>query len=357
MNTAHRVTIAGFSALLLASLASAQTVISARSGLVHYVEGEAWIDDVRTEPKAGEFPEVKEKSVFRTAEGRAEILMNSGVFLRVGENSSVRMLSNRLIDTRVELVSGHVMVEAADILPDNTVTLAVGEGQARIAKKGIYSFDAEPARLKVYKGESEVEVAGKTIEVKEGHQLALDGNSVTAEKFDTKDTDSLYRWSERRSEYVSIANASAAHSLQQAGSSWTTGGWQYNPWFGMFTFIPANGILYSPFGFGFFSPAAALGYYYSYPRYWGGGYGGGGGYYAGNNGNNIHRTGTGFDSRGGYVTAPRGTGSVVSHSSGGGMSSSGHSGGGSAVSSGSSIGGGRVGGGAVGGSAGGGRGR
>jgi hypothetical protein len=301
MDTAKMLVFAGFSTLLLSSAALGQTVISARSGLVHYVEGEAWLDNDVIEPKAGEFPEVKEKSVFRTGEGRAEILLNSGVFLRLAENSSIRMISNRLIDTRIELASGNAMVEAAEILPDNAVTIVAGEAMTSIVKKGLYAFDGSPSRLRVYDGEAGVEVAGQTLQVKEGRMIALDGKNLTAEKFDNKAGDELYRWSRHRAEYVAMANASAAHSLQQSGSMWQTSGWQYNPWFGMFTFIPANGILYSPFGYGFYSPSAV--WYAYYPQNY---YGGGGGYFGGGG------SSFGYDSRGGYVTAARGTGSVVS---------------------------------------------
>src|SRR2546429_3861810 len=48
------------------------------------------------------FPDVKENWQLRTEEGRAEVLLTPGVFLRVSENSAIRMIANRLIDTRVD---------------------------------------------------------------------------------------------------------------------------------------------------------------------------------------------------------------------------------------------------------------
>lgn len=342
MATAGKLSVVGVVTLILASAALAQTVISARSGLIHEVQGEAWIGDRQIETKAGEFPEIKENETFRTGLGRAEILLNSGVFLRVGENSSVRMISNRLIDTRIELTAGTAVVEVAEMLPDNNVTIVVGEGMVGLPKKGLYAFDAEPARVRVFDGEASVEIAGQTIRVKESYALPLDGKSEAA-KFDNKAGDSLFRWSKQRAQYVSMANASAAHSVQQSGSSWTTGGWRYNPWYGMFTYIPASGILYSPFGYGFYSPASAWAYVYRpRPIYYGGGYSG---YSAG--ANRI-----GYDARGGYTTAPRGMGPVVGSSPSAGISSP------SAPSAPAAGGMGRIGGGAGrGASPGGGRGR
>src|SRR5262245_55213077 len=101
-------------ALLAGSPVYAQSVISAQSGMIHYVEGRAFVDGKATEPKFGEFPNIKENAVFRTEEGRSEVLLSPGVFLRVSENSSFKMLSTKLSDTRIELLSGSVLVESAE---------------------------------------------------------------------------------------------------------------------------------------------------------------------------------------------------------------------------------------------------
>ncbi len=342
MFSLRNLAFAGVAVTAFACVGAAQTVISARSGLVHSVEGEAWIDDNVIETHPGEFPEIKEKSVFRTGEGRAEILLNSGVFLRIGENTSIRMINNRLIDTRVELVSGSAMVEVAELLEDNHVTIVAGEAQVELVKNGLYSFDAEPARLRVFDGQASALVNDQKVEVKDGRMLLLDGKTVTAEKFDSKIGDPLYRWSKRRSEYVAMANLSAAHEVERAGYGWNMSGWRFNPYFGMYTFIPSTGVIYSPFGYSYYSPGSVWAVYRPRPVYvGGGGMGGFGG-------------GVGYDSRGGYVTAPRGTGSVVSS---GGPSGGGVSAAPAPSAGGGSVGGGRSGGGAGGGSVGGGRGR
>src|SRR5713226_3930888 len=84
------------------TVAFAQTVISAHSGLIHYVEGRVLLDGKPVEVKITSFPEIKEGKEFRTEDGRAEVLLNPGVFLRMGENSAIRMVSNKLSDSRVE---------------------------------------------------------------------------------------------------------------------------------------------------------------------------------------------------------------------------------------------------------------
>src|SRR5277367_1124109 len=103
--------------------ASAQSVISTHSGIVHVSEGAVFANDQLVNQKYGTFPDLKEKSVLRTEAGRAEILLTPGVFLRVGENTSVKMLDNRLSDTRVELIKGSAVVECDDPMKENAVTM------------------------------------------------------------------------------------------------------------------------------------------------------------------------------------------------------------------------------------------
>src|SRR5258705_1387202 len=88
------------------TVAFAQTVISAHSGLIHYAEGRVLLDGKPVEVKITNFPEVKENMELRTEDGRAEVLLNPGVFLRLAENSAVRMVANKLSDTKVEFLSG-----------------------------------------------------------------------------------------------------------------------------------------------------------------------------------------------------------------------------------------------------------
>src|ERR1700728_5438476 len=146
-----RFLVAGWSlGVLAAGTACAQYVISSHSGVIQYVEGRAYLADKPIEPKFGQFPDIKENQEFRTEDGRAEILLTPGVFLRIGENSSIRMLSTRLTDTRVEVLSGSAMVECNDVPKDNSIQ-AIYKGNAiRFEKQGLYRIDSEPARLRVY---------------------------------------------------------------------------------------------------------------------------------------------------------------------------------------------------------------
>jgi len=266
--------IAGASAVV----ASAQSVISAKSGLIHYAEGRVYLGDQLVENKLNTFPDIKENAQLRTEDGRAEVLLTPGVFLRIAENSSFRMVTNRLIDTRVEFLSGSILVEADELLKDNGVTIVYNDYAIQVEKKGIYRLDSNPAALRVYDGAVQAQINGKTQEIKEGQLLALNGDLKLA-KFDKEDVDALYRWSRRRSEYISMANVSAAKSVRDSGTSWYSSGWAFNPYFNMYTFIPYRGAFYSPFGYALWSPFTVYDYLYS-PVFYNTGYlrGGGGGY-------------------------------------------------------------------------------
>jgi hypothetical protein len=276
------VTQAGLGALLLVLSGTAgfsQQAISARSGMVHYHEGDVFAGDQKLEDKVATFTQVKENQILRTAEGRAEVLLTPGVFARVGENSSFRMITNRLVDTRLEFLTGSMIMESDDMLKDNAVTVVASDAVVHLRKTGIYRFDSEPPSLRVLKGAVDIEAKGKTFELKEGKLLNLAGE-MAMEKFDPKATDALARWSYRRAEYVAMANVSAAKSLSDSGGyvgTGLSGGypclntrsslWAYNPYFGMYTYIPCGGRYSSPYGFVFWSPATVYRVYAPRPVY------------------------------------------------------------------------------------------
>jgi hypothetical protein len=278
--------------------AAAQSVISAKSGVIHYVEGRVYLNDQLVDTKFGQFPDIKENQVLRTEEGRVEVLLTPGVFLRLGEQGAMRLVTNRLIDTRLELLSGEAVVEADELLKDNGVTIVYKDYAVQVQKRGVYRFDSEPARLRVYDGVALVDLNGKTQEVKEGHALAMDGELRVA-SFDKKDTDELYRWGAHRSEYIAMANVSAAKMVADSGAYVGTGGWFLNPYYGMYTFLPGFGFgmdpFLNPYGFGLYSPFNVYSYIYSLPYY--------GGYYSPGTGGGGSATG-GSSSKPGHVVHP-----------------------------------------------------
>jgi hypothetical protein len=244
---------------LLAGLpAFAQSVISAQSGLIHYTEGQVFLGDSTVQARAGQFPQMKGQNVLRTEEGRAEILLNPGAFLRIGENSSIRMVSGQITNARLELLSGSVVVEIVESLTGSAVTIDYRDAGVSIVKRGIYRVDSNPAGLRVFDGEAVVLAGQRQILVRKGSMLPFDG-TWAVRKFNPEDTDALDRWSSRRAEYLSVANVSAARSLELRSRNsymggWLASGWAWNPYYGMYSFVPYRSTCSSPYGYRYYSP-------------------------------------------------------------------------------------------------------
>jgi len=253
--------------LMLAEIAPAQMAVSVKSGMINYVEGKVLLDGRPTSVKLDSFPQIQNGSEFRTQEGRAEVLLGPGVVMRLGENSAVRMVSNDIMNTRVEFLTGSAIIETAEMVKDQTLTLTANGAMMGLLNKGLYRLDSEPPRISVYDGEAWVTVGGQPQLVKHGRRLLLNGLAV-AEKFDAKDGDALFRWARRRSEYLAVANVSAARSAARSGS-WGRSMWSFNPYFGTYTFLPMFGFYSNYWGCGFYGPDTVyLGGYYNPYGWW-----------------------------------------------------------------------------------------
>jgi len=298
--------------------ASAQPIISAKSGVIAGVEGKVFLDNQVIEPSVTHFPDMKENSVLRTEEGRAEVLLPPGFVLRLGENGSMKMLTNRLIDTRVELQAGSAVLEVDAVSPETNVTVALKDGLVTISKAGVYRFDSEPARIKVFHGAANVHVSDQSFIVGTGRMIGLTSASASVEKFDTEDTDALDHWSQRRGEEMALANISAAKYVSDNYGHLSSSSWSFNPYFGMYTYIPMSGqICNSFYGYCYWSPPVAYRVFYSQPYYGGGS---GGGYNAGtiaNRGGGTSTSGTsGFGSGAGAGARTMGSSGVSMSSAG-----------------------------------------
>jgi hypothetical protein len=280
--------VQGLASLFLAAVlsvpawASNASSNSAVPGTLNYVEGQASIAGEPLDHNAVGKTTLEVGQSLNTQTGKAEILLTPGVFLREGDNSSVKMVAVGLTDTELNLTQGHVMVEVDQIYPQNNLRIVQGNATARIMKPGLYDFDLQQNQMRVFDGEATVRDGDKQINLKAGHELTLAANAPEkAEKFDKKamNGDDLYSWSSLRSDYVAEANVDAARIVVADGwgpGYWGTGlwgagwgagfgGWYWDPWFSAFTFMPGGGIFYSPFGWGFYSP----GFVYGAPFYGG----------------------------------------------------------------------------------------
>ncbi len=205
-------------ALLACFQMSAQAVISAHSGVVHFSEGSVFLDDQPLDHKFATFPNIKEGSTLRTEKGRAEVLLTPGVFLRVDENSAIRMRSNALTDTRVDFLGGSAIIDSLDALADNHVAIFYKDTEVRFPKQGVYRLDYEPGTLQAYSGEAAVTHDGKTSNVDESHLFFFTLDLDTKKLTDGTD-DEFYDWARERSNDISAENQLAAQNSGEVGDA------------------------------------------------------------------------------------------------------------------------------------------
>ncbi|HTW67177.1 MAG TPA: hypothetical protein VME17_21305 [Bryobacteraceae bacterium] len=216
---------------LLGLPALAQSVISARSGLINFADGSVFLDDQRVEQKSGKFDQMNNGSELRTQDGRVEVLLTPGTFLRMGPNSAIRMISNELDNTRVELLNGAaVLDQGSGTLANTAVTILYNLDEVHIKKPGRYRFDSEPPQVKVEKGDADVMADGKTVEASAGEVVALEGKLAARKLLNDpaapNSSDDLDKWDIARDQSVSDSNLDAAATSDLGG---VVQGWQNDP--------------------------------------------------------------------------------------------------------------------------------
>ena len=230
----------------------------AQPGAINYVEGQASIDGQQLSSNSVGSTQLQTGQTLDTHSGKVEVLLTPGVFLRLDDNSSAKMVNAGLADTEVEVDKGRAMVEGTSITKDNNIRVDESGVTTKILKNGLYRFDSNQNTIRVFKGKAEALLNDKKIDLGRERELVLKaGAKPKAQNFDARNyEDDFFRWSALRSGYLSEASADQARIYVNGGPGWFGPGWYWDPWFGCYTFIPGAGIFYSPFGWAFYSPFA-----------------------------------------------------------------------------------------------------
>jgi hypothetical protein len=229
-----------------------QAVISARSGVVHFFEGSVSVDGQPLAQQLGKFKAIPEGSELRTEQGRAEVLLTPGKFLRVGENSAIRMVASALSDTRVELLAGSAIVSSLDPGPGTSVKLTYKTWSVHQGEKGSYRIDCDPPRVQVLEGKAEVSTdGGAPVAVDQGMALPF-APVLVPERSNADLGDPLSEWSDGRAESISADNAIAANIQDPAllaNSSYSPDAFTYFPMLGYpYLGSPISASPYSGYG-------------------------------------------------------------------------------------------------------------
>jgi hypothetical protein len=139
----NRILVAFLTAILSVPLwATTSQARAAVPGTLNYVEGQASIEGQALSSREIGSTELGSGQSLTTEQGRAELLLTPGVFLRLGNNSSAKMISPQLTNTQLALSKGEALVEVDEIHPENDILIKEAGTTTRLQKTGLYDFDA-----------------------------------------------------------------------------------------------------------------------------------------------------------------------------------------------------------------------
>jgi hypothetical protein len=242
---------------------------SVAPGTINYIEGQVSVDG---QPVTGRTTAALQpgQTLDTASNGYAEVLLTPGAFLRIGNNSQLRFAAAGLAGTQAQLDRGQAIVEVDQLIKGTNLSVMMSNASAEIEKKGLYEFDANQQAVKVLDGKARVTEAAASKSIGKGDEALLASGNLKKTGFDTNTlkTEPLYVWSEARSRDESQANVALAQNVAAYGG-WYGPGWYWDPYWSFYAYLPADGFLYSPFGWGFYSPAF-IGYWgvpYGYGHY------------------------------------------------------------------------------------------
>ncbi len=249
-------------------------VISARAGGVNAVTGRATLRPhgnsewqqltIKEDLETGD--------VVRTGlDGRVEMLLNPGSYMRIGENSEFELADSSLENLEVRVIRGTAIVEVTGADDDDQLFIGITTPHARlsIVRRGLYRVNVVPGdttELIVRKGR--VMLEDSHTKVKGGNKVVFSSGSFSVaklEKADKKNWDSLEGWSKDRAQTLAKANSRLTRRDVNGflasfnddflfSSRWGPSGlWLYNPTLGCSTFLPFRYGWGSPYGASYFS--------------------------------------------------------------------------------------------------------
>ncbi len=269
-----------------------QQFISARSGMVNYLDGNPRVSRglkdgrpllVRDQLRAGDRVQVGDSE-------RMELLLNPGSYLRVAGRAELEVSRTSFEDMRFGISQGIAIVEAGVFNKKvHSLQMTTPAGNVSILENGLYRFEVnspQEVMVSVVKGQAKWLRDGKEIAtLKSGKRFNLAASSVKNLQYarlDKNQMDEFDLWSKRRAEFLVAANTRMSYYGRETaymdygygygyGNGYgyrSFGGWGYNPFYNCYTFVPFGGAFMSPYGFAYQNFYPVYGGYY-------GGYGGG----------------------------------------------------------------------------------
>lgn len=241
-------------------------VISAKAGGINAITGEAKVHSrggsdwqqlsITDDLDAGD-------SVRTAFDGRVEILLNPGSYLRLGGDSEVELSNNSLENLEVRLLRGTAIVEAtgADDI-DLNINISTPHTKLAIVRQGLYRLNVVPenaTELIVRKGR--VILSDSHTKVKGGNKVVFNATNVSVAKLtkeEKKAEEDVDVWSKDRGKMLAKANSRINDQMINSAfanftdldpfSSRRLGLWFFNTHSRCYTFLPFYYGLGSPYG-------------------------------------------------------------------------------------------------------------
>lgn len=241
-------------------------VISAKAGGINAITGEAKVHSrgesdwqqlsITDDLEAGD-------SVRTAFNGRVEILLNPGSYLRLGGDSEVELSNNSLENLEVRLLRGTAIVEAtgADDI-DLNINISTPHTKLAIVRQGLYRLNVVPenaTELIVRKGR--VILSDSHTKVKGGNKVIFNATNVSVAKLtkeEKKSAEDVDVWSKDRGKMLAKANSRINDQMINSAfanftdwdpfSSRRLGLWFFNAHSRCYTFLPFYYGLGSPYG-------------------------------------------------------------------------------------------------------------
>jgi hypothetical protein len=256
-------------AVFLAPLGQAQNRerfgISAKAGGVNTVIGQVWVK------RAGQASEQRLTSDDDLSSGdvvstgvwaRAEILLNPGSYLRLGEESEFELVDSSLDNLRIKLTKGSAILEA--IGGENTelrINILTAQQPLVIVRRGLYRINAQAGSTELLVQKGRIQLSNNPLEMaKDGKKIVVSAGSPLIAKIGKYDKDEFDQWSRERGQTLAQANVrltsrtmSGFSGLNNWGFQTTglgrLGLWTYNSSYRCYTFLPFYAGFSSIYGF------------------------------------------------------------------------------------------------------------
>ncbi|HEY8186275.1 MAG TPA: FecR family protein [Pyrinomonadaceae bacterium] len=245
-------------------------VISARAGGVNAVTGRATLRPhgnaewrlltIKEDLETGDL-------VRTGVDGRVEMLLNPGSYLRIGEDSEFELADNSLENLELHLIKGTAIVEVTGA-DDEDLLIGITTPHTRmsIVRRGLYRVNVVPndaTELIVRKGR--VMLEDSHTKIKGGNKVVFSSGSFSVAKLEKsdKEVDTLDGWSKERAQFLAKANSQIPGRTMNTfatsfGNDWSyfspfrrSGIWLFSLSSNCYTFIPYFGGWGSPYGGGY----------------------------------------------------------------------------------------------------------